>query len=159
MAEVVKNEISQFLDRLKSVKDLSREKLAKRVAEFGEETARQKYNGASDKESSIIVSSEIGEDGNVKICAEGKQVAYLEYGTGEKGRLSNYQGDLNFGVSFYSNKLGKNVNLKEWTYSYANELTKNKKVVLPKIDGHEAYAQMFNTAQEIKQKFGAKRSK
>ena len=124
------------------------------IADKGLELAEKEYAGRN-----VILKKTRANKGEISISAEGKGLFYLEYGTGVKGEQSNYQGDLNFDVDFISAyKLdGQNVrvHLNEWTYYYAYrhkpQLSKTK------YEGHEAYAQMFNTAQKLRKLYGSKR--
>ena len=119
-----------------------------RLCKLGSEYAHSLYNfSRNDGDESITVNSEVLADGySARIVAEGNQIAYLEFGTGEMGRNS-YKGNLpNISLSFYSSRLGQNVQLDGWTYSYANYLDKSQ----PMWKGFQAQAQMWKTAQYLR---------
>lgn len=155
MASTKTDGLKSFLSKLKKVTSKSNMNgFASIVAKQGEQIAKEEYAGRN-----VTISSSTPKNGEVSITAEGKGLFYLEYGTGVKGEQSNYQGDLNFDVDFTSAyKLGGEnvkVHLSKWTYYYAYrhkpQLSKTK------FEGHEAYAQMFNTAQKLRKLYGSKR--
>lgn len=154
MAVVKRNDISSFLGKIKATAKNAPDLFADMIADKGLELAEKEYAGRN-----VILKKTRANKGEVSISAEGKGLFYLEYGTGVKGEQSNYQGDLNFDIDFTSAyKLdGQNVrvHLNEWTYYYAYrhrpQLSKTK------FEGHEAYAQMFNTAQKLRKLYGSKR--
>ena len=155
MAVVKQNDLSTFLWRLKrTTSNKVINEVAEMIADKGLEIAEQEYSGRN-----VVLKKTKPNNGEISISAEGKGLFYLEYGTGVKGEQSNYQGDLNFDIDFISAyKLdGKNVrvHLNKWTYYYAYrhipQLSKTK------FEGHEAYAQMFNTAQKLRKLYGSKR--
>lgn len=155
MAVVKRNDLSSFLSKLKNAtgKD-SVNNFAEIVADEGLKIAEQEYSGRN-----VILKKTKAKNGEISITAEGKGLFYLEYGTGVKGEQSNYQGDLNFDIDFTSAyKIdGKNVrvHLNKWTYYYAYRHT--PQLSKTKYEGHEAYAQMFNTAQKLRKLYGSKR--
>ena len=95
---------------------------------------------------SITIHSEIS-NGRAVIYAQGDQIAYLEFGTGETGNHT-YQGNLpEKTIEFYSQKFGKDIVLEYgWTYSYANKIDETQSLWV----GFEAQAQMWKTAQYIR---------
>lgn len=112
-----------------------------RLCEVGTAYARDLYG-----DNAISVSYRIDGNGNGSIIANGDQIAYLEYGTGEQGRGS-YQGNLpTQDISFYSERLGQAVTVDGWTYSYAHEFDPS----LSKWKGMTAKAQMWKTAQYLR---------
>lgn len=148
MAVVIKNTLDRFLGKLERVSDNAPKYFATIVAEKGKEIAQQKYGITPESDSTIIVSTNVGENGEAEVIASGDGIFYLEYGTGIEGEKSMYPADkLKFDIDFYSNVLGRQMHLTEWTYSYANKANKN----IPEVKGHKAYAQMFYTAQELRQ--------
>lgn len=148
MGVVVKNTLERFLGKLERVNENAPKYFASVVAEKGKEIAQQKYGITPEVETSITVETIIGENGDAQIIASGDGIFYLEYGTGIEGEKSMYPKDkLQFDIDFYSNVLGRQMHLNEWTYSYAHKFVPN----IPPVKGHKAYAQMFYTAQELKQ--------
>lgn len=118
------------------------EKILMRLCQIGSDYARGLYAGSEN----ILLEWRI--EGNVGvIIANGDKIAYLEYGTGEKGRGS-YLGKLpTEQISFYSNKYQEDIVLPNgWTYSYAKELGLTDVA----WGGIEAKAQMWKTAQYIR---------
>lgn len=114
-----------------------------RICEKGIEYARSLYGGTE----SITLSAEL--NGNIgTIVAEGETIAYLEFGTGERGQ-GTYEGNLPENqLTFYSTKFAKDIVLEYgWTYSYANKIDENQ----PIWQGRESQAQMWKTAQYLRQ--------
>lgn len=154
MSVVKRNDIASFLSKISATAKNSPDLFAEKIADKGLDIARQEYSGRN-----VTLKKSKVKNGEVSISAEGKGLFYLEYGTGVRGEQSNYQGDLNFDIEFTSAyKInGKNVRvrLNKWTYYYAYrhqpQLSKKK------YEGHEAYAQMFNTAQKLRKLYGSKR--
>lgn len=154
MAVVKTNGISNFLRKIQTTAKKSPDIFAEIIADKGLEIAENEYSGRS-----VILKKTKPKNGEVSISAEGKGLFYLEYGTGVKGEQSKYEGDLDFDINFTSPyKIdGKNVNvhLNKWTYYYAYR--HQPQLSQKKYEGHEAYAQMFNTAQKLKKMYGSKR--
>jgi hypothetical protein len=115
--------------------------ILEKICSVGIEYASSLYSG------DIQVSKQIVEKGkSAKIIAEGNKIAYLEFGTGEMGRGS-YEGQLpDITLRFHSNRLGQDVELNGWTYSYANYLNPEQQM----WQGFEAKAQMWKTSQYLK---------
>lgn len=137
--------LNRFRNRLseaqKKMTDL--QEIVIHICEAGMSYARSLYGGTEN----ITLSAEFV--GNVgKIIAQGNQIAYLEFGTGERGN-GTYQGQLpENALTFYSNRLGRDVVLEYgWTYSYANKLDENQ----PLWQGYQAQAQMWKTAQYLRE--------
>lgn len=146
---LVKAKISNKDDldiQLKKLTEYYANKALDLLLENGVDIAKSKYAG-----NSISVYSE--KDGyKGSIIAEGKQVAYLEYGTGIKGK-GTYEGNLySDEISFVPKNQPNNANevitLDGWTYNY-------RKDALGWTDydykGFEAKAQMFHTSEELRQ--------
>lgn len=175
MSVAIKNDLSKFLGKLGNVEQTAIKSVLKRVEDFGVKEAKSQYNTNPDKKSSIVVTSSIVGD-EVTITAQGKHIAYLEYGTGTVGD-GTYDGKLpTQPLTFMSPKEHKDKDgtllpgvwhtTNGWVYNYPNKDTKHDggwsyklgdKTIFTK--GRKAQAQMFNTAQEIKRVFRAKRSK
>lgn len=117
------------------------EVVLRRLCEAGMAYAKNLYG-----DNSISVTYSIDGNGNGSIIANGERIAYLEYGTGEQGRGS-YEGNLpTQDISFYSTRLGQDVTVDGWTYSYAHEFDSS----LPKWKGSTAKAQMWTTARWLR---------
>lgn len=115
--------------------------LSESIAERGAEIAKSKYT------MSVTVYSTPAFNGESRVTAEMAGLAYIEYGTGEKGRSGNYQGNLKIEHSFnapYPVGASTPMQLSEWTYSYAN-----KYFNAPKFNGQAPQAQMYNTMKEL----------
>lgn len=84
----------------------------------------------------------------VRIFAEGDEIAYIEFGTGERGQGS-YKGNLPENqLTFYSSRFGKDIVLEYgWTYSYANKIDETQ----PTWSGFESQAQMWKTVQHMRE--------
>jgi hypothetical protein len=78
--------IDGFLDKISS-EDM-RNKIANEIAKKGAEFAVEEYSGEN-----VVVSTNEASDGKAKIVAQGQEVAYIEFGTGEEGRAT-YPGIL-----------------------------------------------------------------
>lgn len=157
MAIVKKNHLPRFLNKVKKFSRDAQQTFAGSIAETGKEIAEKLYGITPDKDSAVTVSTQELGKGKARIIASGKGLIYQEYGTGVQGEKSNYEGNLNFPIDFVSSytKNGErvHVHLNKWTYYYAHQLKLSPK----KFEGHEAYAQMFNTGQELKKLYGSKR--
>lgn len=113
-----------------------------RVCKAGQEYAHSLYNSSKN----IEVTYELYSDFSAKIIAKGHQVAYLEFGTGERGR-GTYEGKLpDKSISFHSTRLGQDVTLNTWVYSYAHELDENQAT----WGGFAAQSQIWKTAQYLR---------
>lgn len=118
------------------------EYILKRIQELGTEYAKSLYSGENIKVDTTILSGE----NKGTIFAEGIAVAYLEFGTGEKGRGS-YEGNLpNQRIEFFSTRLQKDVTLDKWVYSYAHEIDYTQSL----WGGFVAQSQMWKTAQYLR---------
>lgn len=117
-----------------------------RICQIGSNYAKGLYGGSENITLEWRIEGDIG-----VIVASGENIAYLEYGTGERGRGS-YAGQLPTDpIAFYSNKYAQDVLLPNgWTYSYAKELGLTD---VP-WSGTEAKAQMWKTAQYLRTQVG-----
>lgn len=137
--------LDNFRKKLKNAQkdfsDLCRNILI-RVCEAGQKYAQSLYQSSEN----IKVTYELNTDFSAKIIAKGHQVAYLEFGTGERGR-GTYEGKLpDKNISFHSNRLGQDVTLNTWVYSYAHELDENQAT----WGGFAAQSQIWKTAQHLR---------
>lgn len=147
MVTVKKNDIKHFSDKLKRiVAEDTLKRILETLCDYGTRYARLSYGGV---DSSITVDYEISADGVGIITAQGEQIAYIEYGTGEKGRGA-YEGKLpDQLISFHSNAYDVDVTLQGWTYSYAKELGITDKP----WSGTEPKANMWKTAKYLRDVF------
>ena len=161
MAFVVKNGLQSFVDKLKNYKaqgDLA-DKVLDKVLQKGEEIARKQYD-ISDKgtvinkkgqevQSSITISS--SKSGNTgKITSNGSQVAYMEFGTGVKGK-GTYEGELPTNpITFLTDRFNDviYVTVPGWTYNYRRDFLHWS---WEDVKGYPAKMQMFNTAKELRE--------
>ena len=118
------------------------DKIVGRILKEGIGYARSLYNGSKNISLYYTIENDV-----YRFYAEGDAIAYLEFGTGERGNGS-YEGNLPENqLTFYSNKFGREVVLDYgWTYSYANKIDENQ----PIWSGFESQAQMWKTAQYLR---------
>lgn len=135
------SKFEQFLEKITT--DIAKCALES-ILETGEEIAKSKYAGKG-----ISVYTDANEY-NGEIIANGEHVAYLEYGTGVRGKGS-YQGELyDDQISFTpTNQPGGNnetITLDGWTYNYRKEaLGWTEKDYVGQVAGQ----QMFDTSEEL----------
>lgn len=119
------------------------QKILDKFCQVGTEYARNLYGGTEHIKLEWHIENDVG-----VIIANGEKIAYLEFGTGERGRGS-YEGNLpSEQISFYSSKYQQDIVLPNgWTYSYAKELGLTEKP----WSGIEAHAQMWRTAKYLRE--------
>lgn len=150
MSKVTVTGITNFRNRLQKLKQTTSDELALAISKYGSDYAQSLYSGDS-----IMVSAENTGNGKAKITAEGKQVAFLEYGTGLVGKGS-YEGNLpTEPITFES--AGKTHTTNGWEYYYDNPDTK---ATVNNVkgwfwgnnfsEGWKAQAQMWHTAEHIR---------
>lgn len=136
------------LEKVKERKELFKD-IVYKLCELGTTYAKALYSSSKSQKNKnpITVSYNILSDGHeAKIVADGTQIAYLEFGTGERGR-GTYDGKLpDVKFRFFSERLGYDVKLYGWTYSYANYLDDTQE----DWGGFEAQAQMWKTSQYLR---------
>lgn len=131
------------LDNVKEDLPLLVQMILTKVCEVGTQYAKSLYSSSAN----IKLRYELVNERSAKIIAEGEAIAYLEFGTGERGR-GTYQGKLpDQTISFYSNRLQQDVTLNGWVYSYAHEIDNNQLM----WGGFTAQSQMWRTAQYLRQ--------
>ena len=124
-----------------NVNDKAKE-ILNRICELGVDYAKSLYNTEN-----IEVEYVIYCDNTATIKAKGDEIAYIEFGTGERGR-GTYEGNLpTQKLRFYSNRLKRKVSLDGWVYSYANEIDYNQSFWV----GFGAKAQMWKTSQFLRE--------
>lgn len=126
--------------------------VADKIAARGEEIAKEKYAGAID----VVVSRTKAVNGECQVTAEGDKIAYMEFGTGLVGK-GTYEGKLpTQTLTFVSPKnSGAKQTTNGWEYNYPNPRTKRDGQGWyydgKYTQGEVAQAQMFKTAQELRQ--------
>ena len=135
--------LKNFTRKVKEIDVNDKEKeILNRICELGVAYAKSLYNTKN-----VKVEYAIYCDNTATIRANGDEVAYIEFGTGERGR-GTYEGNLpTKELSFYSNRLKQKVSLEGWVYSYANEIDYNQAFWV----GFGAKAQMWKTAQYLRE--------
>ena len=141
MSKVTVTGITNFRNRLQKLKQTTSDELALAISKYGSDYAQSLYSGDS-----IMVSAENTGNGKAKITAEGKQVAFLEYGIGTSGEGS-YQGDLPTKPITFINRAHKEQTTDGWEYNYFAKTHKGADDVI----GFTAKAQMWHNAEEIRQ--------
>lgn len=152
MAFVVQNDLSRFAEKLKRAKNLSSglaNKVAEKLAEKGEEFAKGEYRITPERESSVSVKKVVSKN-KAQIIATGKQVAYLEFGTGVLGK-GTYEGELPkdpITFTMKHNNVDVAVTVPGWTYNYRKDFlgwTPND------FRGRPAGMQMYNTMKKLRE--------
>lgn len=136
--------LRNFTEKVKSIKSTYNDfnAILNKICEVGSSYAKSLYGNSQN----ASVSYQIKNENSATIYANGKKIAYMEYGTGEIGRGS-YDGDLpTQNISFFSERLQTDVTLNGWVYSYANELDDSQEP----WDGFSAKAQMWKTANYLR---------
>lgn len=140
--------IENIRNRLQRLEQSTSDELATAIAEYGRDYAQSLYSGES-----VMVTAENTGKGRARITASGSQVAFLEYGIGTRGENS-YQGELPTQPITFVNRRKKTQTLDQWTYNYYQK-TVDEGAKL--VEGFSAKAQMWNTAENIRQG-GAKKA-
>ena len=142
MNRVTVKNITGFRNRLQKLKQTTNDELALAIAEYGRDLAQSLYSGDS-----VIVTAESTGNGKARITTEGKQVAFLEYGIGTSGEGS-YEGKLPNQPITFINRRKQPQTVDEWLYNYYQKtIDKDAKPV----EGFTAKAQMWHTAEDIRQ--------
>lgn len=151
MAVVRKNTLGRFLNRLEKVDkfNFDKQNIIEAVQTIGEKTAQEEYIGTH-----IFVSSEV-DNSSVTIRAKGEGIAYMEFGTGRIGE-GTYEGKLpTEPLTFESPKGSGDIHTTQgWEYDYDNPKTKTMGGWFygnTFTMGKPAQAQMFNTAERLKE--------
>lgn len=118
--------------------------VAQAIANRGVEIAKTKYSSES-----IQVSAELIGDGHAIIKAKGDQIGYLEFGTGiqGEGKYPKPEALPKETLEFESPK-GVPRKTQGWVYNYMKKLYYPDK---QDVTGRQPQAQMFYTAQQLKQ--------
>ncbi len=136
---VVRNDVGQFQRKIQAMigNDLLN-LFTQRLIEEASRKAAELYGATHSVHLSYSV------NGNIAyIAAEGKQVAYIEYGTGYRGEGS-YGGETpDQPITFTS--FGQEITIDKWTYYYAYKLNMTPTAWV----GMPAQAQMWKTEQYI----------
>lgn len=157
MGIVIKNSLPNFMTRIsKSRANLRKDNLLAKLGQLGVDIAQSEYQQSGYNPEYIY--SETNENG-ILINAQGKGIAYSEFGTGFVGQ-GTYQGKLpTEPITFVSPKIkgkeSENTHTTQgWEYYYDNIKTKfmggwfYKKTF---TRGKVAKAQMFKTSQRLRE--------
>ena len=135
-------------------------KVVKEIVETGKNIAMNAYGRTG--VTHVKVGGYYDNNGNGTIYAEGEGVAYIEFGTGTLGKMSNYPKDKlpTQQISFESPKGSPQVT-QGWEYNYDNDQTKIKDEEGNVrgwyfngyfTEGRFADMQMFETSQALKRR-------
>jgi hypothetical protein len=134
-------------------------KFVKAIVNEGKIIAMKEYG--SSNITSVNVKSTYNKNGEGTISAEGKGIAYIEFGTGTQGQNSNYPKEKlpTQTIEFESPK-GSPQSTQGWEYNYDNPQTKkvNEDGELgwyfngQFTDGRKAGMQMYRTSKELRSK-------
>lgn len=150
MKKIDTSGLENALNKIRKLKSINATDIVMAVAKRGKDIAQTEYGGAS-----VSVSVESNGKGKASLVAEGKNVAFFEYGTGRVGE-GTYKGTLpTQPISFESPK-GEMQTTEGWQYYYDNPKTKvtqngqegwiaNKTF----FTGQPAQAQMWKTANKL----------
>lgn len=123
--------------------------VAQKIAQRGKEIATNNYNESK----RVIVRVEDGDAPNKKrIIAQGKGIAFDEFGTGLVGK-GTYEGNLPKETISFESPKGSPQTTQGWEYYYPNAKTKvNGGWYAGKVfhRGQRAKAQMFNTSKQLR---------
>lgn len=135
--------LKNFIQKVNNIDVNGKEKqILNRLCELGVAYAKSLYNTEN-----IEVEYAIYCNNTATIRAKGDEVAYIEFGTGERGR-GTYEGNLpTKKLRFHSNRLNQDVVLDGWVYSYAHEIDYNQSFWI----GFGANAQMWKTSQFLRE--------
>lgn len=109
-ADLSVSSLDKLLSDVKGYKaklEAAPEKVTSRLAEIGAETITQNISGITDPDGNApgTVGMQV-EGGTAKVFQQGKQIAFLEYGTGEQGAASPHPVAVKAGWKYGS---GKNI--------------------------------------------------
>lgn len=141
--------LMNFRRKIASFSNTDTESVAQHIADKGAEIAASKYSGG------VTVTTEPTSKG-VNVVASGKQVSFLEYGTGITGASAGYEGHLPKQTLTFE-IAGETRHTKGWEYNYPNPDTK---VTVNGTQGwyfgntfttgRVAEAQMWKTSKELR---------
>lgn len=144
--KITKNTLGNFQNKILNQDfDSLVNNLANAIAERGVEIAKEKFGSES-----VQVYKTEANNGTASIIASGKQVAYIEFGTGIMGD-GTYPGKLppkSRTIKFYSR--GNNQETKGWEYNYFKK-QHMKSANVKDWKGHQAFAPMFYTGRQLRQ--------
>ena len=141
MGVKIKNGLMKYLNKIQGYKGtINKKEVSEIVGDFGVSLAKEEYAGkASDIQSKIRSSG-------VDIIARGKELAFMEYGTGVRGE-GKYQGKLPTQTLKFESPKGQKRETDGWVYDYMKKLYNPDK---PSFQGFVPQAQMFKTGQRLK---------
>lgn len=119
------------------------DKFANKIADRGVQIANEQYSGVSGVSISKLTSTQ----GKASIISTGEKVSFMEFGTGIMGKGTYVSWKLpKENITFESPK-GQPQMTKGWQYDYRKEQGQTEH----SHTGFAAQAQMFRTAQQLKQ--------
>lgn len=126
--------------------------MADKIAERGKEIAKTKYSGKK-----VTVTRTKASKGKARVIATGNKIAYMEFGTGIEGQQHDYE-TLGKGAKKPAKTLtfvsaGQQQSTEGWQYNYRKEQGQTDK----DWKGFQPQAQMFYTAQELREELGKRR--
>lgn len=141
MGVEIKNGLQRYLNRLQGYKGtIKQDQIAEIVGETGVSFAKEEYGG---KTANIQAENR---DYGVDVVARGKELAFMEYGTGIRGE-GQYQGELPTETLSFESPKGQPRETKGWVYDYMKKLYNPDK---PSFQGFVPQAQMFKTSQRLR---------
>lgn len=147
MALVVKNDLQNFVNKLKKykVQDNLAEQVAEKVANKGLEIAQRNWDSGV----SIKVSGDNLKKSIVATDINPLQptIAYREFGTGTRGEESKYEGKLPTQNIIFTDKNGIQWTTQGWEYHYRYNQTQKGEP----FKGQVPSMPMFNTAKELRE--------
>lgn len=152
MAQIDTRGLERFIKKVSLYKldDKKLDDIVGRIAERGVQIINEKYGGRTD----IVITTLKDGQGGCKLIASGQGLSFEEFGTGEVGRGS-YKGQLPTETIRFPSKFTKEGfdETKGWEYNYRKEKRGtdywwyNGWITY----GQPASAQMFHTAQDLRQ--------
>lgn len=147
MGVKIKNGLQRYLNRLQGYKGtIKQDQIAEIVGDTGVSFAKEEYGG---KATNIQAENR---DYGVDVVARGKELAFMEYGTGIRGK-GKYQGELPTEKLVFESR-GKTQSTEGWEYNYWKEQQVRNGVLnaddIKDFEGIVPQAQMFKTSQRLR---------
>ena len=146
---ITKNTLARFQKKIEGADNIA-DSYAEMLITQALEIARAQYGDASELQD---LRTEKVENGVYKLIAFGKQLAYLEFGTGTEGEASGYDTNKLPKEPLVFVSRGAQQETPGWQYNYYRKHHSDN----PNIKdwkGFSAGKQMFNTAQELGRELG-----
>lgn len=138
-------DLNTFMKRLQNLKTSNTNKaniLADKIADKGVQIASEKYGGEK-----VVVSKIPATQGKSSVVAKGEKVSFMEFGTGVMGKGTYDKSKLPTEIITFESPVGQPQSTKGWQYNYRKEQGQTDR----DWKGFEAKAQMFHTAQQLRQ--------